>query len=245
MDTQIYNYDPATLAFLSAMPADASPLEPDQVLVPAHATLIAPPEIQPHTWPVFNSLGQAWVLVPDWRGDYFEIATGRPVRVTALGVQPDEMGLTDQVPPAGPALFVAGAWQRDLAEERRLAWDAIKVRRDALKSGGVQVGEHWFHSDADSRIQHLGLKDKARDLLAGGGVMTDAITILGQPVPWKTLSGAFVMMTAQLAFDIVTGVGNLDAMAFGAAELHRQAMEASPEPLAYDFSAGWPASYGA
>lgn len=243
MPTLIYNYDPATLAFLAAAPADVSPLEPDQVLVPAHATLIVPPEILPHTWPVFDVQNQAWSLVTDWRGDYFEIATGRPVSVTALGVQPDEMGLTDQVPPAGPAVFVEGAWQRDLAEERRLAWDAIKARRDALKSAGVQVGEHWFHSDADSRIQHLGLKDKARDLLAAGGAMTDAITILGQPVPWKTLSGAFVPMTAQLAFDIVTAVGNLDARAFAAAESHRQAMEAAADPLTYDFSAGWPASY--
>lgn len=244
MPILIYNYDPATLAFLSAAPADFSPLEPDQVLVPAHATLIAPPEILPHTWPVFDAAAQAWVMVPDWRGDYYEIATGRPVRVTALGVNPEEMGLTDQVPPAGPALFVAGAWQRDLATERALIWTAIKARRDALKVGGFQVGDYWFHSDADSRIQHLGLKDKARDLLAAGGAMADPITILDQPVQWKTLSGVFATITAQLVYDIVTAAGNLDATAFVLAETHRQAMEAAADPAAYDFSTGWPATFG-
>lgn len=244
MDTLIYNYDPVTLALLSAATADVSPLEPDQVLVPAHATLIAPPEILPATWPIFDTATGAWVLVADRRGDYFDTATGAPVRITALGVQPEEMGLTDQVPPGAPVVFVNGAWERDLAAERAQVWGAIKARRDGLKVGGVPVGEYWFHTDADSRIQHLGLKDKARDLLAAGGAMTDPITILGQPVPWKTLSGAFVMMTAQLAFDIVAAVADLDAQAFGAAEVHRQALEVAADPVTYDFSAGWPASYG-
>ncbi|OHC70006.1 MAG: hypothetical protein A3H93_17185 [Rhodocyclales bacterium RIFCSPLOWO2_02_FULL_63_24] len=243
MDTLIYNYDPATLAFLSAAPADVSPLDPDQVLVPAHATLIAPPEILPNTWPVFDAQAQAWVLVADWRGAYYEIATGQPITVTALGVQPAEMGLTNLAPPAGPAVFAAGAWERDLATERTLAWTAIKARRDAIKVGGVQVGAYWFHSDADSRIQHLGLKDKARDLLAAGGTMADAITILGQPVQWKTLSGAFVTVTVQLAYDIVTAAGNLDATAFAVAETHRQAMEAAADPALYDFSVGWPPAF--
>lgn len=123
-------------------------------------------------------------------------------------------------------------------------WESIKAERDRRKAGGFKVGMLWFHSDADSRIQHLGLKDKARDLLAAGGAMTDVLTILGQPVRWKTMDGSFVSVTAQLAFDIVAAAGNLDAQLFAVAETHRAAMEATADPAAYDFSAGWPETFG-
>ena len=123
-------------------------------------------------------------------------------------------------------------------------WNAIKAKRDAMKAGGFKVGTLWFHSDADSRIQHLGLKDKARDLLAAGGAMADNLTILGQLVSWKTMDGSFANVTAQLAFDIVAAAGDLDARLFAVAETHRAAMEAAADPAAYDFSAGWPETFG-
>lgn len=123
-------------------------------------------------------------------------------------------------------------------------WDAIKAERDRRKAGGFKVGALWFHSDADSRIQHLGLKDKARDLITAGGAMTDNLTILGQPVRWKTMDGSFATVTAQLAFDIVAAAGDLDARLFAVAETHRTGMEAAADPTAYDFSAGWPETFG-
>lgn len=126
-------------------------------------------------------------------------------------------------------------------------WSAIKVERDRRKSGGVKVqvggSNKWFHSDADSRIQLLGLKDNARDLIAGGGQMTDNLTILGQTVKWKTMDGSFVDVSAQVAFDIVAAAGDLDAQLFAAAETHKAAMEASADPSGFDFSAGWPKSF--
>ena len=130
-------------------------------------------------------------------------------------------------------------------EEVRIAkWETIKAERDRRKAGGFKVGMSWFHSDADSRIQHLGLKDKARDLLAAGGAMTDSLTILGQPVRWKAMDGSFANVTAQLAFDIVAAAGDLDARLFAVAETHRTAMEAAADPAAYDYSGGWPKIYG-
>ncbi|MEW6309948.1 MAG: DUF4376 domain-containing protein [Pseudomonadota bacterium] len=135
-----------------------------------------------------------------------------------------------------------------IAADRAAMWEAIKTERDSRKAGGfkVKVGsaDKWFHSDADSRIQHLGLKDKARDLLAAGGAMTDKITILGQPVKWKTMDGSFVEVTAQVAFDIVAAAGDLDAQLFAAAETHRATMEASPDPASYGLATGWPATFG-
>lgn len=127
-------------------------------------------------------------------------------------------------------------------------WEKIKAERDDRKSGGFGVDIDgtikWFHSDVDSRIQHLGLKDQARDLLAAGGVMTDNIIILGQTVSWKTMDGSWVPLTLQIVFDIVGTAGILDARLSLAGETHRALMMASTVPAAYDYSTGWPVRFG-
>lgn len=122
-------------------------------------------------------------------------------------------------------------------------WDAIKAKREHVKAGGVKVGTKWFHTDTESRVQHLGLKDRARDLLAAGGAMTDRLKVSGADIQWKTQNGTLIYITAQIAFDIVEAVGVLDALAHQNAEVHKVAMEASAEPAAYDFSTGWPIVY--
>lgn len=127
-----------------------------------------------------------------------------------------------------------------LDEVRQRLWQAIRDKRDAIKAGGVKVGGKWFHTDADSRIQHLGLKDQARDMLAAGSPETARLQKLGQDVPWKTLDGTFVYLTVRHCIDIVAAVGDLDARAFAAAEQHRAAVEASEDPARYDYTAGWP-----
>lgn len=148
------------------------------------------------------------------------------------------------VPDASGRPILADPPTPTLAEIKAAQWDAIKAERDRRKAGGFKVGTLWFHSDADSRIQHLGLKDNARDLLAAGGAMTDNLTILGQPVRWKTMDGSFANVTAQLAFNIVAAVGDRDARLFAVAETHRAAMETASDPAGYDFSAGWPETFG-
>lgn len=123
--------------------------------------------------------------------------------------------------PSGPQLTPAAQ-----------VWEAIKRERDRRKSLGVKVGEHWFHSDTDSRIQQLGL------------------VLLGASIPaglqWKTLTftppPVFVTMTPALAQGIVMATAASDTAIFAAAEAHREAMEASADPGSYDYTAGWPAS---
>lgn len=126
-------------------------------------------------------------------------------------------------------------------------WERIKSERDRRKSCGVMVttsdGDKWFHTDTDSRIQQLGLKDRARDLLASGGVMSDVVMIRGQQVEWKTMDGTFVSLTAQLAFDIVKAVGDMDDIQHAIAEAHKMAMEVSTDPSSYDYSTGWQETY--
>lgn len=59
---QIYNYDHSTGCYLSTGQADISPLEPEEFLIPAHATILPPPEFDPNTHRcVFT--GKTWELV--------------------------------------------------------------------------------------------------------------------------------------------------------------------------------------
>lgn len=115
-------------------------------------------------------------------------------------------------------------------ESRRAAvWEQIKAKREALKSGGVKVGAHWFHSDADSRIQQLGLVIMGANMTAG--------------LKWKTIDNGLVDMTPTLAQQIFATTANWDATVFGVAEVHRAAVMASNDPESYDWQTGWPAGY--
>lgn len=119
-----------------------------------------------------------------------------------------------------------------LETRKEQAWERIKQERDRRKSLGVKVGANWYHSDADSRIQQL------------------ALAMMGAAIPaglqWKTLTKTpppvFVAMTPALASGIFQATAGSDAAIFGAAEIHRVAMEASETPEDYDCTAGWPAS---
>lgn len=117
-----------------------------------------------------------------------------------------------------------------LAQRQAQAWEAIKAERERRRTGGVQVGEHWFHSDDASRIQQLALR-----------MMGPAIP---EGLQWKTLTltppQVFVEMTPALAAGIFAATAASDQAIFAAAEAHRTDMEASAEPEHYDCSAGWP-----
>ena len=108
-----------------------------------------------------------------------------------------------------------------------LATQRIKAERDRRKIAGTPVGAHVFHSDPDSRIQQIGLVMMGAALPAG--------------IMWKTVGGAFVEMTPTLAGQIFQATAARDVALFAAAEAHIAAAAASDDPLAYDFTAGWPA----
>lgn len=110
------------------------------------------------------------------------------------------------------------------------AWHGIKAERGHRKTGGVKIGAKWFHSDDPSRIQQLALVMMGAGLPAG--------------LQWKTMDGSFTTMTPALAQQVFTGQAASDHAIFAVAEQHRIAMEASADPAAYDFSAGWPKIFG-
>ena len=58
----------------------------------------------------------------------------------------------------------------------------------------------------------------------------------------------FVKLTSQIARQALAGgifqaVAGLDMALFAAAEAHKAAMTAAADPLAYDLSGDWPATY--
>lgn len=111
-----------------------------------------------------------------------------------------------------------------------MVWESIKRHRDRLKASGVKAGGHWFHSDADSRIQQLAL------FVMGASV---------PGVPWKTLDGSFVTMTQTLAAQIFQGTALSDMAIFSAAERHLVGVNAAADAATYDWSSGWPAAFAA
>ena len=128
-------------------------------------------------------------------------------------------------------------------EAKAAKLEAIKAKRTAIKAGGVKVGTKWYHSDETSRTQYIGLLRMADAAVAAGGTGTTTLQYGGQDIQWKTMDGTFIKMTVQRANDVFNAVSGLDFAAFGAAETHKAAMEASADPASYDFAAGWPATF--
>lgn len=189
---------------------------------------------------------RAWELRADWRGvPLWRYDSQKADSLTITGVTPGERTLTTVAPPDGyPCTFDGVKWAVNDAAVRLELWGKIKAERDRrTQSGGYRVGTDWFHSDSFSRTQHIGLKDRARDLLAAGGTLASVIKIAGEPVRWKTMGGTFAAMTVQLAFDVVNAAGESDVALFKAAEAHRAALQASASPKDYNILTGWPMSF--
>lgn len=115
-----------------------------------------------------------------------------------------------------------------LPQVQAAMWDAIQTERESRKLAGLPINGKRFHSDADSRIQQLGLAMLGGNIPAG--------------LQWKTMDGSFVEMTPTLAQQIFIGTAQRDAAIFAAAEAHRSAMIALSwqEAQQYDYSQGWP-----
>jgi hypothetical protein len=64
----------------------AAATSPDVWMVPAWATLTPPPELAAHQVATFD--GQAWVVVPDWRGHVYWLADGTRAQITELATEP-------------------------------------------------------------------------------------------------------------------------------------------------------------
>lgn len=138
--------------------------------------------------------------------------------------------------PAEEAGSIQAEWDeaQSLPVLRAQMWERIKAHRDELSDNGgykviVNGVDKWFHSDAKSKTQQLGL------VIAGPAVPA---------IQWKTMDGTFITMSQAWAAVIFNAAATQDATIFAVAEGHRVAMMASENPATYDFSGGWPAVFG-
>lgn len=114
-------------------------------------------------------------------------------------------------------------------------WQLIKAERDRRRfEGGVQVAGHWFQSTAIATGEYSALA-----LLSNG--VADVVVLRAN---WRTMDGATVDMTAGLVKQILAAGFAQVAAIDDAAQAHRAAMEASADPSAYDYTAGWPPVFG-
>jgi hypothetical protein len=148
-----------------------------------------------------------------------------------------------------PSALVDGVWTQqwsvvDVAEEvaaqrlsdaQAMAWERIKGERDRRRlEGGAKVGELWFKSDDRAVGEYVAL--------ATIGAALPGTTVLR--AAWRTMAeGVTVDMTPNLVKQILSAGFAQVAAIDDAAQAHRAAMEQAADPLAYDFSAGWPSTF--
>ena len=117
---------------------------------------------------------------------------------------------------------------------RSRIWDAIKTHRDRIRfEGGVLVAGLWFLTTAQATSEYSAL------VLLGAGL--PGATILR--ADWRTMDDTLVDMTPDLARQILAAGFAQVAAIDDAAQAHKAALYASPDPAEYDFSSGWPAIF--
>jgi hypothetical protein len=118
---KIYNYDQITSEYLGQTIARRDPMVPTEYIMPANATQLKPPDVEPGSVAVFTD--GAWVIASDNRGEYYDQDRNKVV-LTAIGEDIPE-GWTVEPRP-------------DTAEEaNEKAKAAIAAQRFALETGGI------------------------------------------------------------------------------------------------------------
>lgn len=109
-------------------------------------------------------------------------------------------------------------------------WEAIKQKRHAITRGGVYVKSagKWFHTDDSSRTQYLALQ---------------ILPELPSELMWKTMDNSFVKLDKALLTELAMTILQSEQADFANAEKHRMAMLQADNPLEYDYSTGWTATY--
>lgn len=110
------------------------------------------------------------------------------------------------------------------------AWELLKLERQLRsQEGGYQVGDKWYHSDSQSKIQQMGL------------------VLLGTNIPaglmWKTMDGSYVEMTPQLAQGIFGTAAQKDTQIFSTAEIKRSQITPETNLETFDYFGGWPTAF--
>ena len=135
---------------------------------------------------------------------------------------------------AGNEPTVSNESTKEIAQKD--VWEAIKALWDYKKYSGVKVGDNWFHSDTDSRIQQIALNDLGDAIPEG--LMWKILTVKG-----GLYAATEIAMTAELAHQIFVNTVLSDNALYRVAQEHREAMLLVDDPHSYDYTVGWPQTF--
>jgi len=142
---QIYHYHPDTGEFMGSGEADADPVVPNNYLIPAHATPVAPPALGPNEAAVYQ--GGAWAIAPDHRGAVYWLADKTRHEITALG----------EVPPLGALAAPPPPTLAELKADKVAALSAACKAAIVAGFPSAALGEvHTYDSDMESQINLVG-----------------------------------------------------------------------------------------
>ncbi|HBC0022689.1 MULTISPECIES: DUF4376 domain-containing protein [Enterobacter cloacae complex] len=219
----VYNYSPDTLEYIGISDAYIAP----NTGLPGNCTLIAPPEIQPGSTPVWT--GDNWELAEDHRGQvFYDKQTGNQILITELGLLPDNATIIS--PSSVFDRWDGEAWQPSIVDAKQAKISAIKSQRDLITADYIIIDGNHFHSDANSRIQQLCLTKMGQAKQIPTGLM------------WQTKNNGLIELTNDIAAQFEAATMNHDMRLFANAQSHIAAVEALDdiqEVIDYDYSTGW------
>ena len=228
--------------YLHQTVADLDPLAADGgYLLPAGCVDTQPPETRAGFAARWLPERAEWQYLPDHRGKTaYRTDDGAKVQVEQVGELPDELTFTPRENVHQTWDAKAKAWvlppdvaARLKAEQQDEMWERIKAKRyDNLRHGvyAKSVGK-WFQTDDATRLQYLAL---ALESVTGG---------FKKPINWKTMDNSFLQLTPELLREIMQTMHDNEQADFANAEKHKASLLEAENPLEYDYSGGWTASY--
>lgn len=203
----VYAYDGKTKEYIhNAEPAQVDPLEPGNLIVPANATTIAPPEVGEKEVVVFDEAACEWQVRADRRGEvYYDTATQEKITVDEIGVTPKKTWTT-QAPTDPEEVWNGKAWEVPfpLLVERKKA-EIASARYDSA-TGIITIDGHRYLIDKDSQTSFMG-KLMAFQL----GVITET--------RWKTVDDFVDLTAAEFSFIVKAIQAYIDACFVAESEL--------------------------
>ncbi|BBL70321.1 hypothetical protein [Methylogaea oryzae] len=99
MDVFLYHYDGETGEFLSVSNAKPAPIQPEpgppEYIVPANATLQAPPDVPQNKAAIFSN-DDGWSLVDDYRGLVYWLPDRSKHEIEELGIAPPQNAMLSE-----------------------------------------------------------------------------------------------------------------------------------------------------
>ncbi len=164
--TTLYHYDENTFEFLGESLATPDPLEPGHPpLVPAHATLLAPPSVRDKQVAVFDVETGKWNMLIDLRGEiYYRKPKYQAERQTVLGPLPE--GAVTKIP-----LAVLKAWKASEARSQLCSAISTAITVESVNYAVDTFQVTLLHATLDAFVKGS-LTGKIAWVLADGAVST-------------------------------------------------------------------------